>query len=132
MRRQEVISCFKKIYQTAINRPLFKGEQAVFDEAISIFISILQGRSFKEIAGFRFNKISRRDYGKKGKAKFSQPASKLPNSKLQNVFSIYQGGYLAKDVSYDAIIFDTYDYLDQVISFSLTDTFIAALKYTMK
>ena len=34
----------------------------------------------------------------------------------------------ARDVSYDAIVFDTYDYMDQVISFSLSDVFMAAFK----
>ncbi|HGF6042837.1 TPA: helicase, partial [Enterobacter hormaechei] len=34
----------------------------------------------------------------------------------------------AKNVSYDRIVFDTYDYLDTVISFSLTDAFMGAFR----
>lgn len=37
--------------------------------------------------------------------------------------------YTPKDqVSYDAVIYDTYDYSDQVLSFSLSDTLIAAFE----
>jgi hypothetical protein len=40
----------------------------------------------------------------------------------------YEKGTPARNVSYDAIVFDTYDYLDQVVSFSLSDVFAAAFK----
>ena len=39
---------------------------------------------------------------------------------------MFQNGTKAKDVSYDAIVFDTYDYLDTVIAFSLSDVLIGA------
>ncbi|MGL0821532.1 hypothetical protein [Vibrio vulnificus] len=60
-------------------------------------------------------------------AAFSQPANKLPDSKLTSRFSLFPIGTKAKDVSYDAIVFDTYDYLDTVISFSLSDVLIGAM-----
>ena len=37
-------------------------------------------------------------------------------------------GVAANDVSYDAVVFDTYDYMDKVVSFSLSDVFMAAFK----
>lgn len=125
-RRSAISSYFRVIFEAAINRNMYEGEGAVFDQAISIFLQIIQGRSFREIVGTRFSYISMRDQGKRGKARFSQPASHLPNSKLENTFSIFEKGFPAKSVGYDAIVFDTYDYVDQVISFSLSDVFMVA------
>lgn len=126
--RDNIKRYLKRIYETSINRPLLDGEAAVFRQAMSIFIQVIQGRSFREIVGTRYSYISRRDDKKTGHARFSQKANKLPDIKLVNSFSIFETSKRAKDVSYDAIVFDTYDYLDQVISFSLSDTFIAAFK----
>ncbi|CAI8854272.1 DEAD/DEAH box helicase [Pseudomonas chlororaphis] len=119
---------FLVVFEGALGRPLFKGEMAVFENAIGILLQTFQGRSFKEIVGIRYSYISRRSEGRRGDAEFSQPANKLPDSSLKNTFSIYKLGTSARDVSYDAIVFDTYDYMDQVISFSLSDVFIAAFK----
>lgn len=126
--REQMREALRFIFEVSINRPLYAGENAVFDQAISIFIQMIQGKSFREIVGTRYSRIVNRDKGYNGMAQFSQPASKLPKSTLTRKFSIFNLDTLAKDVSYDAIVFDTYDYFDQVISFSLSDTFIAAFK----
>lgn len=126
--RNEIKKYFLDIFETSIDRKLHDGEGAVFEQAISIFLHVIQGRSFREIVGIRYSYISRRDEGHRGNAKFSQPAETLPKSTLTNVFSIFDRNTRAEEVSYDAIVFDTYDYLDQVISFSLSETFIAAFK----
>ena len=126
--REQIKSCFRDIFETSINRKLQDGESAVFDQAITIFLHVIQGRSFREIVGIRYSYISRRDENHIGNAKFSQPAEKLPNNTLAKVFSIFGQNTRAEEVSYDAIVFDTYDYLDQVISYSLSDTFTAAFK----
>lgn len=126
--RERLKSYFLTIFEGSLGRSLYKGEMAVFENAIRIMLQSFYGRSFKEIVGIRYSYISRRSEGRRGEAEFSQPANKLPNSELKNVFSIYKEGTPARDVSYDAIVFDTYDYLDQVISFSLSDVFIAAFK----
>lgn len=119
---------FRYIYEASIGRNLYEGELEVFRQAISIFLQVIQGRSFREIVGIRYSYISRKDEGKQGFAAFSQPAAKLPNSNLVKKYSIFDNETLAKNVSYDAIVFDTYDYLDQVISFSLVDSFITSFK----
>lgn len=118
---------FLTIFEHSLDRDLGKGEMNVFESAISIMLQTFQGRSFKEIVGIRYSHISRRSFGRRGSAEFSQPAHKLPNSGL-NVFPLYDSSTPANAVSYDVIVFDTYDYLDQVISFSLSDVFIAAFK----
>lgn len=43
-------------------------------------------------------------------------------------YSLYEANISVDNISYDVVVFDTYDYMDQVISFSLADTFIAAFK----
>ncbi|MCG9650847.1 DEAD/DEAH box helicase [Vibrio brasiliensis] len=119
---------FQYLFEASLGRVLVEGEAAVFSQAISIFLQIIQGRTFREIVGLRFARISNKEGRRTGNAKFSQPAEKLPKSSLVNTFSLFDQGTKAKDVSYDAIVFDTYDYVDQVISFSLTDTFMTAFK----
>lgn len=119
---------FKFIYESAINRTLYDGEAAVFKQAISIFLQVIQGRSFREIVGIRYSYISKKDTGKQGYAAFSQPAAKLPKSTMTQVYSLFDEGTLAKNVNYDAVVFDTYDYLDQVISYSLSEIFITSFK----
>ena len=88
---------------------------------------MIQGRSFREIVGIRHSYISDRDGINGGYAQFSQPAEQLPSSK-QNLYSLYDEGTRSDQVSYDAIVFDTYDYMDTVVSFSLSDVFIAAFQ----
>ncbi|SFB05869.1 DEAD/DEAH box helicase [Pseudomonas sp. NFIX10] len=126
-KREHIRSDLKLIFETSINRELLKGEEAVFKTASMIFLLTIQGRTFREIAGIRYSNISKRNIGHVGDAAFSQQANKLPDSKLEKAYPLFKG-IKARDVSYDAIIFDTYDYLDQVISFSLSDVFSAAFR----
>jgi helicase len=116
------------IFEASLGRALFEGEASVFDTAISIFLLTIQGYTFREIAGLRYSRLSNRDEGHKGSAGFSQPANRLPDSKLKTTFSLFNANTPASDVRFDAIIYDTYDYLDTVISFSLAEVFSAAFK----
>lgn len=126
--RELARSNLRTIYEASLGRELYSGESAVFDNAILIFFLSIQGYSFKEIAGFRYSRISRRDAGGFGDADFSQPANRLPDSNLVNQFSLFSEGTPASSVRFDTIIYDTYDYLDTVVSFSLSDVFSAAFK----
>jgi hypothetical protein len=126
--RRRVLDDFRTIYQAALGRDLVGGEYAVFSQAIQIFLHAIQGRSFKEIVGIRYSYVSKRDSERQGEARFLQAASKLPNKTLVRAFSLFTRGTLAQEVSYDAVMFDTYDYLDQVIAFCLSDVFAAAFK----
>src|SRR5690554_7385267 len=127
-KRESLKQYFRFIYEASINRVLYDGEIAVFRQAMSIFLQVIQGRTFREIVGIRYSYISKKDEGRQGYAAFSQPAAKLPKSTLTQTYSIFDKDTLAKNVSYDAVVFDTYDYLDQVISFSLTESFITSFK----
>lgn len=117
----------QSIFAASINRDLFDGEAAVFKNAVMIFLLAIGGRTFREIAGIRHSNISNRNNGRVGRAAFSQQAEKIPNSGLIKPYPLFKD-VEAKDVSYDSVVFDTYDYMDQVISFSLSDVFAAAFK----
>lgn len=125
--REFICKALQLIFETSINRNMYEGEVAVFNTAIGIFLHVIQGRSFREIVGMRYSYISKRDEKQIGMAEFSQEAEILPKSTLKNAYSLF-ANTLAKNVSYDAVVFDTYDYLDKVISFSLSDVFIATFK----
>ncbi len=125
--RLTLISNFGLIFEASLGRKLYDGEGAIFEQAIRIFLLTLGGKTFREIVGQRYSYISNRDGNGSGGARFSQKAEKLPDSSIRKKYPFFTNT-LAKDVSYDAIVFDTYDYMDQVISFSLTDVFSAAFK----
>ncbi|MEQ5400443.1 DEAD/DEAH box helicase [Providencia rettgeri] len=125
--RESVKLRFLYIYEVSLGRKLFDGELNVFNSAIEIIFHVIAGRSFKEIVGIRYSYISGRDGKSDGMSRFSQPANKLPDSKLVKTYPLF-GSIKSSEVSYDTVVFDTYDYLDTVISFSLTDVFIGALK----
>lgn len=119
------------IYQASLGRTLFDGEATVFSSAIEILFHVIQGRSFKEIVGIRYSYASNRGGNRNELAPFFQPAQALPDSNLINSFSLFKETK-ARNVSYDAVVFDTYDYLDTVISFSLSDVFIGAFSIYYK
>lgn len=126
--RDQAKENLKVIYEASLGRNLELGEKAIFDSAITILFLMAQGRSFKEIAGIRYNIITNRDNPMKKTVGFLQPAQKLPDKSIESAYSLYEVGKKVDQVSYDLIVFDTYDYMDQVISFCLSDTFIAAFK----
>ncbi|MEX5384168.1 DEAD/DEAH box helicase [Cronobacter muytjensii] len=125
--RELIKSKFLIIYEASLGRLLLDGELNVFNTAIEIIFHVIAGRSFKEIVGIRYSYISDRDGENNGIPRFSQPANKLPDSTLNRSYSLFRSGK-SNEVNYDTIVFDTYDYLDTVISFSLTDVFIGAFK----
>ncbi|HBE6405604.1 TPA: helicase, partial [Escherichia coli] len=126
-RRDKVKICFLSLYEASLGRKLYDGERNVFQSAIDIMFHVMAGRSFKEIVGLRYSYISDRDGNNNGVSRFSQPANKLPDSNLTRSYSLFHS-VNSRDVSYDTVVFDTYDYLDTVISFSLSDVFVGAFK----
>lgn len=126
--RETMKERFAFIYEAYLGRALVAGERSVFREAIFIMLLTFSGRTFREIAGIRYSRISNRDGGRMGGASFSQEATDLPNISLVTPYSLFDAGTNAVDVSYDVVVFDTYDYLDKVISFCLSDVFSASAK----
>lgn len=108
----------------------------------------MQGRSFSQIVAFRYNyitdderrndlkrqlkdnQISEKDYRKQiacTKLKYSQIPSELPNAKAFKR-SLFDRNETFKDFDYDRLVYDTYEYLDTVLSFSLSNPISATFQ----
>lgn len=143
--RKRLKDAFHLIFAHSVNRPLEQGEKGVLSAGITIFLMRVQGRSFKEILAIRYNYITRRTERRKlarllrrGEideeehasqlkemmVDFSMPPDTLPNKNLKRSFNGF-AGINVEDLDYDRLVYDTYDYLDKVISFSLTDVYVA-------
>lgn len=147
--RSKVKTNFKKIYSNHLRRTkLNKAEAAVLSAAIPIMLWHIQGKSFSEIVSLRYSFLSEKDKQrrifsklkkgeinadeaereiKKIKIRYSPIAASIPNSKLvgASLFGDYES---VNNIDYDIIIYDTYDYLDKVISLSMSDPISAALE----
>lgn len=147
-KKELIMTSFEMIYEKHLNnRDLTDSEKKILDNAIKIFIWQINGKKFKEIIGYRFSYITKQNERKKllsqiskevdesKKAllismynnlepRFTIAASQLPNSKIPcfNMFSKLK----VDDVSYDLVMYDTYDYIDKVWGFCLMDIYYAA------
>lgn len=136
-------SGMQKIYERSLGRSLGDGEKNVFNTAIQLmFIRLLFHATFKQLCRWRYYNASRlkerKQREKKGQksdnlsSAFVTGFSDLPKKDLQ-VFSIFPKGTKAKDVSYDAILYDTYDFLDKLTDFKLGELFYATfMSYSEK
>lgn len=147
--RKAIKAAFKEVYSFHLRRKtLSKGEASVLSTAIPILLWKVQGKSFGEIVSLRYAFLSERDkrrailrQAKEGEItgadaktkidtipiRFSPIAEPLPNSNLRSV-PLFPAGSTFHDIDFDVIVYDTYDYLDKVISLSLIDPICAALE----
>ena len=113
----------------------------MFNTAIKIILWKVHGKTFKNICWYRYSYASQSNFRRANKnrhhvlnnlpAKFYTEYSEIPNKNL-NPYSALND-VLAKDVDYDFIISDTYDFIDKLIGFKLIDVFYASLiKYYEK
>jgi len=147
--REQVKNSFKKIFVKHLRRnDLSEAEQSILSVALRILLWRVQGRSFSQIVAFRYNYItdderrnnlkrqlkekliSEKEYHKQilsTKLKYSQIPSELPNA---NAFkqSLFDENSTFKDFDYDKLVYDTYEYLDTVLSFSLSNPISAAFQ----
>jgi len=132
---------FQELYSVYLGRNLERGEQNVFNTAIKIILWKVYGNTFKNICWYRYSYASKSRervvLERAGRntshleAAFYTEYKDLPDKKI-NVYS-YLNGVKAKDVDYDFIMYDTYDYIDKLIGFKLSDVFYTALyKYYLK
>lgn len=110
--KDSIRKAFMKIYSHSIKRTLTKGESAVFNTAFDILLSRTKDKTLKQIVYWRC----------KNSVKFIPKAQSLPNRKLKNVLPLFKNN----EFDYDALLFDTYDYIDKVWGQSLSPYFIAA------
>lgn len=146
----ELYNQFNKLYSVYLGRLMVDGEKSVFDTAVKIMIWKIHCKTFKNICFYRYAYASRlkerRDLTNKIRkatkfnkiiyqkqfsnlyAAFIAECRDIPNKNLSN-FSMFGNKEIkAADVDYDRIVFDTYDYLDKIIGFKLSDIFYAAFK----
>lgn len=138
--RKIVVNAFHRFYSNYLGRELQLGEKAILTTAFYIMIWRIQGRTFSTICHSRYAFLSRESerarLDRLGQstdhilAKFTQKYAELPNNNLYSPISLFPKGLKAKDVDYDIITYDTYDYLDKLIGLYLSDIFYAAfIKY---
>jgi ATP-dependent RNA helicase DOB1 len=132
-------SLFNDLYSIFLGRSLEKGEGNVLNTAVKIMLWRVYGRSFKNICWYRYSYVSkagiRSELLKKGEddshvlANFMTGYHDIPDKSL-NVFSLFEEGTKASEIDYDLVMYDTYDYIDKLIGFKLSDIFNAAfMKY---
>ena len=145
--RRKIKAAFKKIYMCHLRRQeLTVAESSVLSAAIPLLLWRIQGKSFSEIVSLRYSYLSRSDERRSIQRrirneelsselgnniiseltiKFSPIAFSLPDRRHKNA-PLYKQGTSVLKIDYDTIIYDTYDFLDRVISLSLADPLCAA------
>lgn len=132
----DVYDDFDKLYSLYLGRELVSAEKSVINSAIKIMIWKVYGRTFREICQLRYAYAScvheRRNLIRQGKQQEAENLSSqyicgyhdIPNKQLKS-YPLFSTKIKAQDVDYDLIVFDTYDYLDKLIGFKLSDIFYA-------
>lgn len=136
--RLEVYQHFINLYSIYLGRPLVDAEKNILNTAVKIMLWRVHGRTFKKICWYRYayaSKTREREssgYNNLGANFITGYKNDFPSKNLP-VHSLFGIETKAKDVSYDLIMYDTYDYIDKLIGFKLSDIFYAAFdKYYEK
>ncbi len=135
------------IFEISLGRALYRGEKTVLSASVTILLWQIQGKTFKELLGLRYsyltNQVKQRKIKKRFKAgemteaecdeliknlpiTYSVIPHSLPNSDLKKSLPSRFKGSNMQNFNYDLVVYDTYDFLDKVISFSLADMYVAA------
>jgi superfamily II DNA/RNA helicase len=135
--RLEIYNHFIDLYSIYLGRDLANSEKYILNTAIKIMLWRVHGRTFKKICWYRYSYASRTKDRRNGEenldANFITGYNNNFPSKDIPVYSLFPRGTKAKNVSYDLIMYDTYDYIDKLIGFKLSDIFFAAFdKYYNK
>lgn len=141
-KRKKIKVSFQKIYKAHMRRQfLEKGEESVLSTSIPILLWLIQGKSFAEIVNLRHAFLSEKDFRRRlrkqlvqneisieefrknleeKKPRFSCIAESLPNKSFKRPVPLFRFENIV-DLSFDKIIYDTYDYIDKVLSLSVKD-----------
>ncbi|SFD02119.1 DEAD/DEAH box helicase [Flexibacter flexilis DSM 6793] len=138
-RRKSIKDAFQNIYKAHLRRTeLSSGEKGVLDTAIPILLWQIQGKSFAEIVSLRYaflaqkelqNQLKRENRAselERVKVRFSCVAESLPNKSLKRSIPLFKQGTSILNVDFDKIVYDTYDYIDKVLSLSIKDPLSSA------
>ena len=142
--QKRLISLFSRIYEAYLQRELVSGEKCVLDTSIKILLWQIQFKTFKEICFYRYSYVTklqeRKNLAKQSnkdlititnemkiKPNFMMPCTDIPNKQLKAYSMFSDKEYFVAEIDYDLIVFDTYDYLDKIIGFKLTDIYYASV-----
>ncbi len=150
--RKKLKECFRKMYtEHLLRKKLEVPEKIVLSTAIPLMLWHVQGRSFSEIVSLRHAYLTQKSKVGEIKSKlkkkkitnkeanelynemtirFSQVPSMLPNINLKKKSS-FSEVHISK-LDFDSLVYDTYDYLDKVVSLSITDPICAVLELYYK
>ncbi len=127
---------FIELYEMYLDRSLIDAERDVLSTAIKIMLWRVYGKTFKNICWYRYSYASktqerelRERQGRNTNdifANYFVSYNDIPDKALKR-YSLFKNT-LAQDVDYDTIVYDTYDYLDKLIGFKLSDIYYAALE----
>lgn len=133
---KDIYDVFHKLYEQYLGRELSTSEKIVLSSAVKIMIWKVYGKTFHLICQYRYSYASRvtkrRKLYKQGKiddannlkAKYLVGCHDIPDKNFK-AYPLVSSNSVAKDVDYDLIVYDTYDYLDKLIGFKLSDIFYA-------
>lgn len=129
---------FINLYSIYLDRELVDAEKNILNTAVKIMLWRVYGKTFKNICWYRYAYASksrerRNNIYNSLNANFITGYNNDFPSKNLPVYSLFREGTKASDVSYDLIMYDTYDYIDKLIGFKLSDIFYASFdKYYEK
>jgi hypothetical protein len=145
--RSAIKNAFKEIYILHLRRKqLTPAEMGILSTSIPILLWHIQGKSFKEVLTLRYNFLTQqgvqrkiRSLVRKGEMsletaqkeignlilRYSQIPTSLPNRNAPRI-SLFKKDEKIDMLDYDSLVFDTYDYIDKVISLSISDPICAA------
>ncbi|KQS91469.1 DEAD/DEAH box helicase [Chryseobacterium sp. Leaf394] len=148
-KRKRIKKAFENMYTAHLRRAeLTKGEKNVLSTSIPILLWQIQGKSFAEIISLRHAFLSEKDFRRKlnrrlrnkeisvtnynkqlseKKVRFSCIAEALPNKGFKIAVPLFKRNTSVVDLEFDKIIYDTYDYIDKVLSLSVKDPISSAL-----
>lgn len=146
--RRKIKIAFENIYKAHLRRQdLTGGEKSVLSTAIPILLWQIQGKSFAEIVSLRFAFLSEKDFRnglrrklrrgeitqleysnalQETKVRFSCIAHQIPDRGFLKPVPLFKDTSVI-DIDFDKVIYDTYDYIDKVISLSISNPLSAAL-----
>lgn len=141
--RKKIKKSFEAIFKVHLRRQeLTNGEKGVLSASIPILLWMIQGKSFAEIISLRYAFLSEKDYRRKLRrqlirkeislkqyrqslkeknVRYSCIANAIPDISFKKGASLFRGNLLNNDIDFDKIIYDTYDYIDKVLSLSISN-----------
>ena len=135
--RNSIFELLTEIYEKHLNRKVTEAENTILSHALHILFYRMYHKTFSSICQVRYKmlcnfkeikRLRNLGYGySKVKVKYLPAYADIPNLKLGK-FPLVSENTMAKDVDFDIVVYDTYDFLDKLIGFKLSDIFYAAFK----